>query len=53
MARKDIKIREIAYHRNGVKLAWLIRRSVERMVEQANGGALLPLDFGQGENHHA
>lgn len=30
---------------NSVKVAWLIRRAVERMLEQAKGSPLLPLDF--------
>ena len=29
----------------GVKVAWLIRRAVERMLDQANGAPQLPLDF--------
>ena len=28
-----------------VKVAWLIRRAVERLIEQADGGPLLPLDI--------
>ncbi len=39
--------------RHGVKVAWLVRRGAERLIEQANGGALLPLDFGQGGSRHA
>jgi len=35
--------------KEGVKAAWLVRRAVERLIEQANGGAMLPLDFG-GDN---
>ncbi len=31
--------------RSGVSLSWLIRRSLERTVEEANGGPLLPLDL--------
>jgi hypothetical protein len=38
---------------NGVKLAWLMRRAAERLIEQANGGAMLPLIFDEGENRHA
>jgi predicted DNA-binding protein len=34
----------------GVKVAWLIRRAVERYLEEAAGGPLLPLDFGEGED---
>jgi hypothetical protein len=30
---------------NDVPVAWLIRRAVERMLEQAKGAPLLPLDF--------
>lgn len=28
----------------GVKVAWLVRRAVERYLEQASGGPLLPLE---------
>ena len=31
--------------KHGVKKAWLIRRAVERMIEHAEGGPLLPFDF--------
>lgn len=31
--------------KNGVKIAWLVRRAVERLIEQAEGGPLLPFDF--------
>ena len=31
--------------RSGVSLSWVIRRSLERTVEEANGGPLLPLDL--------
>lgn len=30
---------------NGVKVAWVVRRAVERLIEQAEGGPLLPLDL--------
>jgi hypothetical protein len=30
---------------NGVKVAWLVRRAVERLIEQTEGGPLLPLDL--------
>jgi hypothetical protein len=36
--------------REGVKVAWLVRRAVERFLEQANGGPLLPLEM---EDRHA
>jgi hypothetical protein len=32
--------------KNDVSFSWLIRRSIERTIEEANGGPLLPLDFG-------
>lgn len=31
--------------KNGVSVAWLVRKSVEMMIEQAQGGPLLPLEF--------
>ena len=34
----------------GVKVAWLIRRAVERYLEEEAGGPTLPLDFGEGED---
>ncbi|MEE3626405.1 CopG family transcriptional regulator [Nitrospirillum sp. BR 11752] len=30
--------------KNGVDVAWLIRRAVDRLIEDADGGPLLPLD---------
>ena len=30
--------------KDGVKVAWLVRRAVEGMLEQRTGGPLLPLD---------
>ncbi len=38
---------------HGVKVAWLLRRATERLIEQANGGAMLPLDFGPEGGRHA
>lgn len=34
----------------GVKVAWLVRRAVERFLEQASGGPMLPLDYERGED---
>lgn len=34
----------------GVKVAWLVRRAVERFLEQASGGPMLPLDYVGGED---
>ena len=34
----------------GVKTAWLVRRAIEQYLEEAAGGPLLPLDFGEGED---
>jgi hypothetical protein len=36
--------------REGVKVAWLVRRAVERFLDDANGGPLLPLEL---EGSHA
>ncbi|WP_199545166.1 hypothetical protein [Paraburkholderia kururiensis] len=38
---------------NGVKIAWLVRRAAERLIEQANGDPQLPLDLESGEERHA
>lgn len=32
--------------REGVKVAWLVRRAVEQYLDSARGGPMLPLDFG-------
>lgn len=32
--------------RDGVKVAWLVRRAVERYLETERGGPMLPLDLG-------
>lgn len=50
--RQHAELERLA-EKHGVKVAWLMRRGAERLIEQANGGTLLPLDFGQGDNHHA
>lgn len=34
----------------GVKVAWLIRRAVERYLDDAAGGPMLPLDLEGGED---
>ncbi len=34
----------------GVKVAWLVRRAVERFLEESAGGPMLPLDFTGGED---
>lgn len=31
--------------KEGVTVAWIVRRAVERYLEQANGGPMLPLDL--------
>jgi Ribbon-helix-helix protein, copG family. len=30
---------------NGVQVSWLIRRAISRLIEQSQGGPLLPLDL--------
>lgn len=37
---------------NSVKIAWLVRRAVERLIDEANRGTL-PLDFGLGDRRDA
>lgn len=34
----------------GVKVAWLVRRSVEKYLEEAAGGPMLPLDLHGGDD---
>jgi hypothetical protein len=34
----------------GVKVAWLVRRAVEKFLEEAAGGPMLPLDLEGGED---
>jgi hypothetical protein len=34
----------------GVKVAWLVRRAVERFLDEATGGPLLPLDLNGSED---
>ncbi|WP_350085034.1 ribbon-helix-helix domain-containing protein [Thalassobaculum sp.] len=35
------RLEEIA-ERNGVSVSWLLRRAAERLIEEADGGPLLP-----------
>ncbi len=34
----------------GVKIAWLVRRAVERFLEESAGGPMLPFDLRGGED---
>ena len=34
----------------GVKVAWIIRRAVERYLDDVNGGPMLPLQLEEGED---
>ena len=36
--------------RNGVAVAWLVRRATERLIEEAQGGPLLPLEMPGGRD---
>ena len=42
---QHVELERIA-RRYGVKVSWLVRRAAERLIEQEQGGPLLPLDFG-------
>lgn len=44
---QKVELERIA-DKEGVKVAWLVRRAVERFLDQSNGGPLLPLDLGDG-----
>jgi hypothetical protein len=35
---------------NGVAVAWLVRRGTERLIEEAQGGPLLPLGMSGGRD---
>ena len=35
--------------KHGMTVAWLVRRAAERLIEQENGGPLLPLDLGHAQ----
>lgn len=36
--------------KQGVKVAWLVRRAVEKLLEESAGGPMLPLDLEGGED---
>lgn len=42
--RQHAELERLAKQHN-VKVAWLLRRAAERLIEQAAGGPLLPFDF--------
>lgn len=33
--------------KHGMTVAWLVRRAAERLIEQENGGPMLPLEIGR------
>ena len=37
----------------GVSHSWLLRRSLERTIEEASGGPMLPLGLPVGDGRHA
>lgn len=41
--RQKLELERLARN-EGVSVAWLVRRSVERFLDNANGGPLLPLE---------
>lgn len=47
--RQKIELDRLA-KQQGVKVAWLVRRSVEKFLEEAAGGPMLPLDLNGGED---
>lgn len=40
--RQDVELERLA-RKQGVSKSWLVRRATERLMEQENGGPLLPL----------
>lgn len=45
LTRRQHEQLEALAEKHGVAVAWLVRRSVERMLEQSNGGAPLTPDL--------
>lgn len=45
LSKADKAALERIARENGVQVSWLIRRAVTRLIEQAQGGPLLPLDL--------
>lgn len=39
---------DLIAEREGVKVAWLVRRAVERFLDEANGGPQLPFELKAG-----
>jgi hypothetical protein len=50
LSRKQKAELERLANAQGVKVAWLVRRAVEKLLEEAAGGPMLPLDFEGDEN---
>ena len=45
LTRAQLEAIELIANQNHVKVAWLVRQAVERLIEQSEGGPLLPLDW--------
>ena len=45
LSRQQHAVLEDLAEKNGVSVSWLIRRAVEVLIERAQGGPLLPLEF--------
>jgi hypothetical protein len=45
LTRAQLEAIEHIANQNHVKVAWVVRQAVERLIEQAEGGPLLPLDW--------
>lgn len=43
---QDTELKHLA-EKYGVKVSWLVRRAAARLLEQEQGGPLLPLDLGR------
>lgn len=46
LSRRQKAALERIAQKEGVTVAWLMRRAVERLIEDAEGGPMLPLETG-------
>lgn len=45
LTREQLEALEHIANQNHVKVAWVVRQAVDRLIEEAEGGPLLPLHW--------